>query len=226
MNNAIIVQTCWSVDNRQVIWQGCYYETLRLTLMRHSAYARAQKFDYWIKMGDIHPEYMTGAWSKCFLILEALEAGYQDVVYIDTDAAVMDFETDLRSALPEGKFIGAVLHTPDKSEFLKVNNVPPHYNVGVLYFRNSPRTIEFVKAWIATYPGKERWLEQGSFNDMVTGEYADMFHQVDDRFNATVNVNMTDKPAVKGWHGIMTVANRLAVMTEELADDFIKFRVL
>lgn len=226
MNNAIIIQECNSATAWTAPWSGVFYDMLRLTQPRHQSYARAHKFDLWSIFADVHPEMKVGAWPKVHLILDALKAGYEYVVWLDCDAAVIDFEADLRDALPADKCIGAVLHTPDKSAYLKQNNVPPHMNVGVLYVRNSELTREFFTDWLAAYPGHERWAEQGTFNELAQSEkYRGICANVADTYNATVNVNPVEKPVVMGWHGVMPPEKRLQMMRGAFADDFMKFRV-
>jgi hypothetical protein len=167
-----------------------------------------------------------GGWNKIWLIQEALQKGYEYIAYLDTDAVVWDMDCDLRDALPADKLIGAVLHDPARSEYLRVNQVPAHHNVGALYFRNAPLTMQFVNEWLASYPGKERWMEQGAFNDLVQDpRYAPVFHECGDEWNATVNVNEVAGLKVRAWHGVMPPEKRLAVMQGEMRDDFIRFRV-
>lgn len=223
MNKAIIIQQCLSSGGYTGKWSGIFYDMLRLTQQRHAAYARAHGFDYWCMYGDIHPGKQGGAWDKVQLVLDALRRGYEYVVWLDTDAAIVDMSADLRNALPEGALIGAVEHDPARSPFLRQNQVPKHKNVGVLYVRNAPETIEFFAAWLASWPGVERWAEQGAFNELSAGK--PFVVAVNDRYNATVEVNMVGAPVVKGWHGVMPPEKRLALMRAELEQDFIKFRV-
>lgn len=223
MNDAIILQHCLSTNAWTGKWAGIFYDQLRLTMARHSAYARAHHFDYAVHMGDIHAEQSHGAWGKIWLLLDAMQRGYEYAVWLDTDAAVMNFSADLRHALPEGALIGAVIHDPDRSPFLKSLGVPRHYNVGVLYVRNDPRTVDFLTAWANTYPGHERWAEQGVFNQMAEGN--PHICAVDDRWNSTINVNEIDDPVVRGWHGIMPPEHRLEMMVTALSYDYAQFRV-
>jgi hypothetical protein len=223
MNTAVILQQCLSIGAYNNPWSGIFYDMLRLTQQRHAAYARAHGFDYIVNFGDVHPGKKFGAWDKIQLVLDALRRGYDYVVWLDTDAAIMDFEVDLRDALPADALIGAVEHDPDRSPFLKLNQVPRHKNVGVLYVRNTPASVKFFEEWLSTWPGVERWAEQGAFN--LLAERDGIVCAVEDRWNATVNANEVVNPAVKGWHGVMPPEKRLAMMSAELADDFIKFRV-
>lgn len=225
MNNAIILQQCSSASNWMGApqWAGVFYDMLRLTNQRHAAYARAHKFDYWCIYGDIHGEKWPGAWGKIYLLLDAFERGYEYAVWLDTDAAIMDFETDLRAALPDGVLIGAAVHDPARSEYLAKCLVPKHMNVGVLYMKNDPRTVDFLTKWRDSFPGHPRWCEQGSFNDIAQDN--PIVAPVDDRWNATIGVNEVDNPVVLGWHGVQPAEKRLGMMRSKLYNDFLDFRV-
>jgi hypothetical protein len=219
MNNALIIQSCFSNPT-----SGPFYEMMRLTFPRHSAYARAHEMDYWCVMGDVTGEHM-GGWDKIRLMQLALKQGYKDIAWIDADAAIADMDCDLRNALPAGKLIGLCAHDPAKSEYLRLCQVDYHLNVGVMYIRNDPRTVEFIGDWLSRHPGHPRWLEQGSFNEMaIDPKYMDMVAVIGDEWNATVNVNPVMTPFVIGWHGVQPAERRFAMMRDVLKDDFIKFR--
>ena len=208
----------------QASWGDLFQDMMRITYQRHSAYAKALNFDYWHINGHIHPETFPGGWDKIYLIKYAMQHGYKNIAWIDADAAIMDFEADLRDALKDKPFdIGACLHTPEKSEYLKQNNVPPHMNVGVMYWRVTDKSKQFIDDWLAAYPGDKRWREQGTFNELA--KVGGVVGHVDDKWNATVNVNMVDKPAVKGYHGISPVINRFNMMRTDFYEDHIRFRV-
>ena len=223
MNSAVIIQQCLSSGSYTGAWSGIFYDMLRLTQQRHAAYARARGFDYWCIYGDVHPGKQGGAWDKVQLVLDALRRGYEFIVWLDTDAAIMDFSADLRDALPDGASIGAVIHDPERSAYLRQLNVPKHHNVGVLYVRNTPQSVEFFEKWLASWPGIERWAEQGSFNELTAS--VGCVVAVEDKYNATIGVNESPETIVQGWHGIMPPEKRLAMMAAALADDFINFRV-
>jgi hypothetical protein len=226
MNNAILLQQCRSAGGKLEPWNGIFYDMLRLTVQRHAAWARAHGWDYQVNFGDVAPEYEAGAWGKVTMILDALKRGYEYVAWLDTDAAIMDMSCDLRSALPEGAFIGAVEHN---ASWFAANGMQAHMNVGVLYVRQHPLAIEFMTAWAASYPGPEpRWMDQGAFNALIGWDkYAGIVARVPAEYNATVNVHQVpaEQVKVKGWHGIMPPEKRLALMQAELRDDFIRFKV-
>jgi hypothetical protein len=215
LKDAVIIQQAWQI--------GPFADMLRLTYQRHAAYAWAHQMEYWAIAGSLKPDMWPGGWGKIWLMRLMLDQGYQHVFWIDTDAAIVNGECDLREALPEGKLIGACEHwAPDW--FPKLD-IPRHYNVGVLFLKSDPRTVAFLDDWISRYPGHPRWLEQGAFNEMVTGEYADIFHPMDAKWNATFNVNQVAEPYIMAWHGVMPEAKRYSMMKDVFKDDFIRFKV-
>src|SRR5574341_1895440 len=197
LKNAVIIQQAYQI--------GPFSDMLRLTYQRHAAYAWAHDMEYWPLSATLLPDKWPGGWGKIWLMRLMLDQGYEHVFYIDTDAAIVDFETDLREALPEGKLIGAVEHyAPD---WFPKYDIPRHYNIGVLFLRNDPLTVELLDDWVGRFPGHPRWMEQGAFNEIVKEDrYRDVFHVMEAKWNATVNVNPVDKPVIMGWHGVMPEA--------------------
>lgn len=224
MNNAVILQHAYAPSSL-MFGDHTFNDMLRLTYNRHSAYALAHQMDYWAFQGGIHWQEMpgeAGAWSKIWLMKYALK-DYEYIFWIDTDAAIMDFETDLRDSVKD-IHIGACVHDPAKSDYLKRLNIDKHVNIGVMYLHNTEATRDFIDKWLARYPGEKRWAEQGSFNKLMD-EYPDTVSIIDDKWNATVNVNMVEKPVVMGWHGVSPNTTRFMQMKERLADDHIDFKV-
>ena len=227
MNDSILIQQCWST-NQTIYSPTVFSEMQRLTYQRHAAYARAFKMDYWNILGDIHVEMKPGGWSKIWLMKWALEMGYEFIAWIDSDAAVVNGNVDLRTVFEKGGdptsgLIGAVLH--DAPWFAK-NDMGPHYNVGVLYVKAGDLVKVFMDDWISRFPGEQRWVEQGSFNKMVAEDkYKPLFVEVPAKWNSTVNVNLVPDAVVMGWHGVYPEAKRLEMMKTTFKDDFLKFRV-
>ena len=217
-NNAVIIQHTYSNS-------PAFSDMLRLTIQRHMAYATAYGMDYWAMQGGLQAERMAeaGAWAKIELIKMALEKGYEYVFWIDADSAIVDFKTDLRDAAKD-IHIGACVHDPAKSDYLKQYGVEKHINVGDLYIRNTPEAKQFIDEWFASYPGEPRWAEQGSFNTLIK-KYPDTVSAIDDKWNATVNVNMVDNPVVMGYHGVMPIIERFGMMRADFIEDHINYRV-
>ena len=216
-NNAVIIQHVYS--------NSCFTDMLRLCIQRHMAYSAAYNMDYWAFQGGLHRSHLpeAGAWSKIDLMKMALEDGYEYVFWIDADATIMDFNTDLRESVKD-IHIGACVHDPAKSPYLKSLDVQRHINVGVMYLRNTDETRKFVQAWYDSYPGIPRWAEQGSFNNLLA-TMPGIVTEIDDKWNATVNVNMVEKPVVKGYHGVMPIENRFGLMRVDCIEDHIVYRV-
>jgi len=218
INNAVLIQHTYSNNN---VFGPTFVDMQRLTYSRHSAYCAAHNIDYWSLQGGKYPKMTgeSGAWAKVGLVKEALQ-DYEYVIWLDVDAAIVDFETDLREACTG---IGGCVHDPAKSVWLKQNKIDKHINVGVLYFRNTDLTKTFVDKWFDSWPGPKRWADQGAFNKLME-ELPGAVTVIDDKWNATVNVNMVEKPVVVGWHGV-PMHERFLQMKEKLINDHLDYRV-
>jgi hypothetical protein len=216
MRDSIILQQAYEETNNG---GGYFSDMLRLTMQRHAAYARSHKMDYQIYFGEpTERDVFTGAWHKVKMIQNALERGYKYVFWLDTDTAIMDFNSDLRDAFTGS--IGCVQHK--REQLPKEYDIPTHLNVGVVFVRNDEGVKEFMKSWWDSFPGDKRWMEQGSFNDLAKDN--PLVFKMDDKYNATVNVNMCEKPVIVGWHGI-PAGKRFNMMKIALIGDRAKFQV-
>ena len=216
MNNSIIIQQAYEPDLNHI-----FTDMLRLTMNRHSAYALSHKIDYLPFFGDYTDrDVRTGGWSKIKMMIDCIEKGYEYVFWIDTDAAIMDFTKDLRDAFTD-KNIGCCEH--NAKNFPKDWQVPTHLNVGVTFVKNGEGVLSFLQKWWDAFPGEQRWVEQGSFNKLA--KESDLVFKMDDKYNATVNVNMCENPVIVGWHGVSPISKRFAMMKQALYNDHIKYRV-
>lgn len=71
-----------------------YARYLNLSLPVHSQYAQECAADYWFLLGNVDP-YVHPAWNRIKMILDAFDAGYKRVVWIDADALVVKFEDNI-----------------------------------------------------------------------------------------------------------------------------------
>lgn len=225
INDACILQQVYSSSTGPFfIAASCFNNMLRMSYLRHSAYAISHNMDYYNVQGDIFPDLMgeAGAWAKVGMMKEAMEKGYKYVFWVDADALIMDFETDLRDAVKDCD-LGACVHDPEKSAWLQQHQVQKHINIGVLYIKNTPESKKFIDLWLAAYPGPERWADQGAFNKLME-EYPGVVKPIDDKWNATVRVNEVEKPVIKGYHGI-PYQERYAMMKEDCKYDPLIYQV-
>ena len=215
-NDAIILQQAYEPN-----YNTYFSDMLRLTMQRHAAYALSHKMDYLPYFGDYTDrDVMTGGWSKIKMILDSLDKGYKYIFWIDTDAGILDFEADLRDAFTG--FIGCCEH--DGTKLPEHWKVPIHLNVGVTFVKAGEGVREFIQSWWDAFPGNERWLEQGSFNDLAKDN--PLVFKLEDKYNATVDINMCDNPVIKGWHGISPLSKRYNMMKQEFYNDHLKFKVV
>lgn len=170
---------------------------------RHSAYCDRFGIEYQFLLGrtlDIDPK--EGGWDKLVLIQEALER-HDLVMWLDADAFIEDMETDIRSVpLPENSI--GVIHFPN----------PPHWNVGVMYFRKGLGVWNFLNDWLAMKPYPEhRWREQMAFQ-VLAGKHPELITTLPAEWNCSVDHNWQRKRIVSATHGIVGAQRRLEVMRE------------
>lgn len=192
MRNKIIIQHIY--DNTPGV------KLFDLTGQHHADYARQRGFYYKQVIGDPAPQLdkKLGSWGKVELIRQAMNEGFEFedglmsfeyIVWLDADTLIADVNEDLYHACVIGK-IGACWH-----RIPQLN----HWNVGALYIHNCPETREFVNRWLAEYPPRDGWLEQGIFNRL--GRETNTVVTVSDKWNATIDVNMVPDAVVLGFHG-------------------------
>jgi hypothetical protein len=202
-NNAIIIQHLYC-NSETAEW-------VALTAPRTLRYCRAHEFDYRLMMGTIERyqgKRTTGHWAVPYLISQALEQGYQYVIYLDADCIIVDTSVDLRQACQPDK-IGAVwhdlsYHDPDWS----------HFNAGALYVSNSVHMRAFVGQWLSQFPGQAPfpWWEQGVLNRL--GTKRGILNKLDNAWNAG-HVSPAEHKIVWGLHGI---PDRLEAMKRAMAE--------
>lgn len=202
MNNAILIQQAWEGE----YGNGSYVPLMELTKERNEAYCQKHGFDYIYKVGvegltfnDVY----TGCWTKVELIRNALIAGYEYIVWLDPDALILDTDTDLREACING--IGVC--------WMRIPQLD-HWNVGVMYVKNSPQVLAFIDEWLTTFPGDRQWREQGTFNELAMK--SKVVQTISDRWNATLNYSLVPDAVILGYHGNGNANLRLELMTKTL----------
>ena len=199
MNDKILIQQAYSNSE--------YANMFKLTFNRHVQYCLNHKYDFSLHISDVENHYQgEGCWSKVWLVHNALLQGYKFVAWIDADAYIHDLTNDLQEALPDGG-IGCTWHTSPCE----------HWNTGVMYFRNSPRTLQFFDEWLSQAPGNDSWHEQSIYNRMAHDEqWQDVVRTVDAKYNCTINNNETPNYIVRAFHGAGDINNRMCLMAEAL----------
>lgn len=194
-NNAIILQSC-------INWKAEMVKALDWLEPIHSAYANKWNMDYWANRDIVietdDPEY-NPAWDRIKLMMDLLDEGKYDYIFwIDHDCVVVDFDTDLRSGLDEGKDFGLVLHPGIPGH----PQLGAHFNMGVMLVRCTERMKEFIyEVWNRRFSGPP-WYEQDVVNGLLREfKWMNMFQIADDKFNSTLKVNDSPEPVIMAFHG-------------------------
>ena len=200
--STLLIQQCYA---------GSEYAKMHvLTYPDNLAYSQRHKMDYYIFHGNITPEFETGngAWAKLLLILNALRAGYEYVIYLDVDTVIADPSADLREACPQQGGIGMTLHYPE-------GHTEGVLNTGVIYVKNCPQVVELVWYWMQWYPGPAgNWYEMSTINLLANiSEIRKLVIPVDAKYNSTRKANNhVDDAVVEGFHGEGSISQRMELM--------------
>lgn len=177
----------------------------------HQAYCDKHGFD--LVYGTL-PQLDGHNWDKMKVIRDLLASGVPFVAYIDADAIVADMDTDLRNALPEGKWLGLTSHPYPAydREF--------HLQVGCMYWRSHPDAIRFLDN-VLEYRDKFG-EEQMAINALLLGlpgKSGDQsgFQLLGTEWNANIHNQNCAKPIVAAWHGYGDAKHRRAVMRDWMA---------
>jgi hypothetical protein len=194
---------------------GKHGRIIAMTVPRTIEYCLQHHIDYQMVLSDVVRDGNHVHWAHTYLIRDAMIRGYKNIIYWDADTLIADMGMDIKEAIVEDK-IGSVWHNLKKED-----KDLSHFNVGALYFSNTPKTREFMDRWIAGYPGTS-WssfplvFEQGVFN--IIGEEMGIINRLDNKWNAECGVSPSDHPAVFGFHGFPDLYNNMKKKLENLND--------
>ena len=168
-----------------------YDKMLELTRAHHAAYCYQHGYEYDCKIekSERH-DIMNGGWEKIKLILEAMQSGYENIIWLDADTLITDVNIPLIDAIQPNKIGACWQRIPQLN----------HWNVGALYIHNSPETQLFCNEWYASPNAHDGWNEQGAFNRLALKNKT--VTTISDRWNSTIYVGVVPDTVVLGFHGL------------------------
>ena len=198
MSDTVIVQHCYSGSD--------YGRLLELTVPIHVAYCRKHNVDFHIVYGDPEENDVTtsGHSFQTILIQRLLHTQYKYIAYLDADAVILDFSTDLRTAFTSG--IGLVKYKIDSTQSL--------FCTGVVYFTNTEAVKSFVDEWVIE-PVFPRWYELGSFH-VIMDRHPDIVIEIEKRWNMNFQDRCSNPVVFAMHHGFLTVDQRIEGIKKEL----------
>ncbi len=181
-----------------------YKPLLDLTERRHRLYAERHAMKYMRFDGAIMPGWHP-YWNPVFLWLMLLMQEAQNDVagvwHIDADALIVG-DDDMRYAVEAGR-IGMCWQTSQ----------PEHWNIGVIFLRNSERVRDLLRATLERGPGGPPWYCQQIMNDLLAEpEWADLAQGLDHRWNSIRFYAEVADPQIVAWHGEPGADGKLAYM--------------
>jgi hypothetical protein len=111
---------------------GNHVEFLELSIENLKLYAAKYGYELEICKKNLDPK-RPEAWSKILFILELMN-NYDEIFWIDSDAIIIDFTTDLQDELLPETDLAWVYHSYENQS---------HPNSGVMYIRVNSKTIKF-----------------------------------------------------------------------------------
>lgn len=120
---------------------------------------------------------------------------FKYVFLMDADSMVVDFETDLREALPDNCMVGMSMYPVPWGQWLT------HYQAGNIYLKNTDRLVYFLNTvLLGRSPGVS---EQCVINDLFFGEtrYQPRVSTLSHHWNSIQHFAPSDKDIVASWHG-------------------------
>jgi hypothetical protein len=182
---------------------------LQLTYQRHRHYALRHGLVYQSVIADVRfgfedAEGQTiGDWDKVVLIRDAMNLGFENIVWLDADAYIQDLDCEITSVCKYG-YVGAV-------EFPAFAGAPTHWNVGALY--TGEGAWDIIEAWLAQFPGPEMWREQAVFNAFTDAEVNTL--PVEWNYTPPRHPQGLDC-YVRGFHNVRGVEEKYQAMQEAL----------
>lgn len=200
-SNTLIIQSC-------VPTHGPFDEALDWLKPIHGTYCRKWDYDFVANSQRVIELYeeedkakFSHAWDKIILIVQALNAGYEYIFWIDHDCVIVDFKTDLRDAFDDAaRDIMMCVHPG-----FPQGGLPSHFNAGVMAVKNSIRTSEFFRQVINNRYSGPPWFEQDVMNALFRDfAWMDIVGVMGDRFNSTPNANQVpiEQAVIAAFHGV------------------------
>lgn len=171
-----------------------FHDMLAATWLQHSAYAQRHGFDFWALDG-----WHGGAigWARLRVMRQAFDLGYEFVVYLDADAVIVDTAVDLRAALPADAHLGAIYY-----DYRDVpGGQPDHWQIGVLYARNTSMTRAFLDTILQHEPAPYLplpvwWQDPGSEQRVFNALAPEWMTRLDYRWNVIAGYEHGVEPVV------------------------------
>lgn len=131
-------------------------------------------------------------WRKVDVIGQALDRGFEQVLWLDADSIIVDATVDLLSVCRWGVGICECWDSPA---------VHAHLNTGVVWFNAAPEVRAFVKAWDAM-PVHMAWEDQGALIELMKDRrWRSLLTILPNRYNWVEDHMEAAQPVVRSFHG-------------------------
>jgi hypothetical protein len=179
---------------RVMIQYACGDEHGRLldaTRPLHTAYCSWHGIDYWPCREDASVG-RSPHWRKVELLIKAMESGYDQAAWLDTDCVIVDPSFNLFNASSYGIAACECFDSP---------RIERHLSTGFLLITRSPAVFEFLRSWNAM-PSGGKWEDQSAFIEMMASRpHRDILTILPNRFNCLAEHMEAREPFIRAFHG-------------------------
>jgi GT2 family glycosyltransferase len=157
----------------------------------HRSYCARHGIDYWARREPPTPG-RSAHWMKVALLREAMNAGYSQAIWLDTDCVIINHDYNLFDASGFGIAVCECFDSP---------SLERHLNTGIVIVTRSAEVEDFLADWDAAPPGGI-WEDQSGFIELMRHRpNRDLLTVLPNRFNC-LDVHMEARnPIVRAFHG-------------------------
>ncbi|MDB5342078.1 MAG: hypothetical protein JWP89_455 [Schlesneria sp.] len=179
---------------------GVARDMLNVTEPIHQAACARYGYDFVVEYLPKLPRH--ACWEKVRMVKDAIDKGYEHIVWIDADALWLGDRPllDCWENAPQDAWLAATYHDAPGSG---PGHHYDHFNLGVIFLRNRTEFVrEFVKKWLDAPDENHPWREQHAFHSVVP-QHREQFYALDHAWNSVqwLSQYRAQEPHIVAWHG-------------------------
>lgn len=141
-------------------------------------------------------------WEKVRMVLDAIDRGYEHIIWIDADALWLGHKPllDCWDGASDDAWFAATYHSaPGTGD----GHYYDHFNTGVFFLKNQSASVkELVANWFDASDENHPWGEQHAFHKVIPAQ-PHRFHALDHAWNSVqwLSQYCVEDPHIVAWHG-------------------------
>lgn len=142
-------------------------------------------------------------WEKVRMVLEAIDRGYEHIIWVDADALWLGQKPllDCWAGVPDEAWFAATYHSGPGTGS---GHYYDHFNTGVFFLKNQTEGVkELVNSWFEASDENHPWGEQHAFHKVIPN-HEHRFHALDHAWNSVqwLSQYRAEDPYIVAWHGL------------------------